>query len=399
MGDASEDNDHHVIWKIGVFDAHSHPTDIMASIKDIAAMKARVLTIMASRSQDQDLVSQTATMYPLPSQESLTDVKTACVIPAFGWHPWFSYQLYDDTQQGYDSSQRPSPVEHLKAVLTPAPENEDFLQTLPLPRPLSEFLAETEEKLKQHPLALVGEVGLDRAFRLPHGPHRPPKDATFTYASSREPEAEEQTITPGSREGRSLTPYKVSLDHQKTILKAQLQLAGKFNRPVSIHSVQGHGIVFELLQSLWAGHEKMSKRQQKRRRSAAAAHDDDEEQDPKQEKGARDSSPFPPRICMHSYSGPADPLRQFLHPSVPPDIYFSFSNLVNFSSTSSKAVDVIKTVPESRILAESDYHCAGKRMDELLEDIIVKICEIKGWSLKRGTEQLRDNYERFIFGD
>jgi Tat protein secretion system quality control protein TatD with DNase activity len=103
---------------------------------------------------------------------------------------------------------------------------------------------------------------------------------------------------------------------------------------------------------------------------------------------------------MHSYSGPPDPLRQFLHSSVPAEIYFSFSDLINFSSNSSaKAIDVIKAVPGSRILIESDFHSAGERMDDLLLGIVQRVCEIKGWSQKDGAEQLRKNWERFVFGD
>ena len=189
------------------------------------------------------------------------------------------------------------------------------------------------------------------------------------------------------------------MDHQKVVLKAQLQLAGKLARAVSVHSVQAHGVVVELLQALWTGHEKPSKRQQKRRNSVRAAHAAEESDN----DGYLDTNrilPYPPRICMHSYTGPADPLRQFLHTSVPADIFFSFSNVVNFSnSSSSKAVDVIKAVPDTQILIESDFHCAGREMDELLEDVMKRICSIKEWSLEKGAKQLRKNWERFVFGD
>ena len=355
-------------------------------------MKTKVLTIMASRSQDQDLVARVATEHALPSKGSYDDNESCYVIPAFGWHPWFSYQIYDDRNQA--SNVASDPRDHYCRVLIPEPEDEQFLDSLPQPRPLSTFLAQTEERLHQHPFALVGEVGLDRPFRLPVGGFKPPSPGP----TGTKKEQEEQSYTPGSREGRPLSPYRVTMDHQKVILKAQLQLAGKLSRAVSVHSVQAHGVVFELLQELWAGHEKPSKRQKKRRKSVTEAHTAEEDNDQGQ-KDSRKPLPYPPRICMHSYSGPAEPLRLFLHTSVPADIFFSFSDVINFSNgPSSKAVDVIKAVPDSQILIESDFHCAGERMDELLEDIVKRICSIKGWSTKEGAEKLRQNWERFVFG-
>lgn len=372
-------------WEIGVYDAHCHPTDTMASVEDIPNMKATAVTTMATRAEDQDLVFESASRYGVKEKGAYQGSPRKCIIPAFGWHPWFSHQIYDDLNG--DSHDSLDKVEHYKSVLTPKPQEDSFLLSLPDPRPLSAFLNETEARLKQFPLALIGEVGLDRAFRIPSEwleHERPLRDSS---------------LTPGSREGRTLSPHRVLMNHQKQILKAQLQLAGKLRRPVSVHSVQAHGAVFELLEELWKGHKKevVSKRTMKRRGSAPGAHDPDE----KEERTSSETPkplPYPPRVCMHSYSGPADPLKQFLHPSVPADIFFSFSTAINFSNPSiDKITEVIKTVPESNILIESDLHCAGDQMDSRLEEIAREVCSIKGWELEDGLHILKSNWERFVF--
>ena len=381
-------------WHIGIYDAHCHPTDTVTSKADVPKMKARVLTIMATRGQDQHLVAEfaddlgTRQKLILGAEESSN---SQCrIMPSFGWHPWYSHLIYEDNASDMERClEGAEKVNHYQNVISPSPEDRDFIESLPDPYPLSQYLAATRDYLNKYPYALVGEIGLDRAFRIPES-WLPGDSETRT-----------SHLTPGGREGRRLSPYRVGIDHQRKILTAQLHLAGELQRPVSLHGVSAHGVVFETLRATWQGYEKkvLSKRAQRKKGSAAPLNDDEDKEGAKSMSGQPGPKPFPPRICLHSYSGPPDTLKQYLDPSVPTTVFFSFSKVINLSTTASKAVDVIKVVPNDRLLIESDLHCAGAQMDDLLEEIVRSMCSIKGWSLDDGVKLLAANWFHFIFGE
>ncbi|KXH33595.1 hypothetical protein CSIM01_11760 [Colletotrichum simmondsii] len=379
-------------WESGIYDAHCHPTDTMSTIEAIPSMRASTLTVMATRSQDQALVAEVAASHGVRSKYELSQ---GHLIPSFGWHPWFSYQLFDDTvpeaERTYHEGQPDAKKRHYQAVLAPAPEDPDFLDALPTPRSLSAFLADTRARLQHHPLALVGEVGLDKAFRLPQG-------RTDADESSRD-----QALTPGGREGRRLAPQHVKMPHQVAVLKAQLALAGELGRPVSVHGVQAHGVLHDTLSSLWKGHEKEVVSRKKRRLVAEGAEDFDSEDELEEDEFGRKDvppKPYPPRICLHSYSGPAEMLKQYTNPAIPARMFFSFSSAINMGTKAGadKIAEVLQACPDNSILVESDLHIAGEEMDARLEEMYRKVCEIKKWKLQEGVERIGKNYREFIFG-
>lgn len=405
----------------------------MDSITSLDTMRTSALAIMATRSQDQHLVAGVASLHGVKDRASLRGrcrerfqqnahgpgddassqdaanvplgVQRNCqVVPSFGWHPWFSHQMYDDAASvpTYNAPPRENGADeaallsakraHYQSVLAPAPQDDSFIASLPTPTPVSSFVTSTRAKLGSYPIALVGEIGLDKAFRLP-------ESLDHSLAAS----SDDHSLTPGGRGGRRLSPYKVQMQHQQTMLRVQLRLAGEVGRPVSIHGVQAHGVLYDTVSSCWKGREKHVLSRRERRNIAPGAEDDESDDEDSAHDGADGADggkPYPPRICLHSYSGPLEGLKQWLRPNIPAKIYFSFSAAVNLGTEATRAKfdEVVKAVPGDKLLVESDLHVAGEDMEAALETMYRRVCGAKGWSLEEGVRTIGKNFEDFIFG-
>ncbi|KAL8381184.1 hypothetical protein RB595_005457 [Gaeumannomyces hyphopodioides] len=428
-------------WDAGVYDAHCHPTTTPASVAAIPGMRARAVAVMSSRAQDQDLVAAAA------EAQGHGAVEGGKVLPAFGYHPWSSHLVYDDTgtaaptfdpdaaAAGGREALDAQLARHYGAVLRPSAAGDGaFTSRMPVPEPLSAVVAATRARLARFPRALLGEVGLDKAFRLPQ-PREPGPDG-----EPDPPADDERDLAPGGRYGRRLSRYRVSMPHQERVLAAQLAVAAELGRPVSVHGVQCQGVLFDALTATWKGHERevLSRRQRALVAKGAEeyeVYDSDEDEGEGEGEGegeheheygssTRQSAapaakaratgdgmqqqqqttaapkPYPPRICLHSFGGSVETMKQYLDPRIPARIYFSFSSAINLSTPTGgeRVPDAIGSCPDDRILLETDLPVAGDEMDAALEHIYRAVCEIKGWGLREGVERIARNFEEFAFG-
>jgi Tat protein secretion system quality control protein TatD with DNase activity len=443
-------------WHIGLHDTHCHPLEYPDSLSPsvLATINTQTFAVLATRLEDQDILDHIASKHR-------PDGKKARVIPGFGWHPWFSYLLYDDLEEsdkeGEDFSEDQI-IQHFKTVLAP-PAEPDFSKNLPKPTRLSSALAALRKHLAEHPLALVGEVGIDKAFRIPEpwpggiAPASVPHPEIWGCCSNdlvvEQPEEQDDykhetekshcqkgPRTPGGRMRRQLSRHRVSMEHQKKILLLQMGVAGEYQRAVSLHGVQAHGALFDLLKSLWANDLSIKKPTKSKRntkpKDTEAASSTAKDTLPSHEE-AMDKKPapkYPPRICLHSFSGTKDTLAQYFPTKssssrIPIEFYASFSTPNNFRTSlstflssgttlagdssliltdemdtaSKRALECIKFIPDDRILVESDMHSAGVDSDGFLEDVTRRICLVKGWNLEEGVKRLAANWRKFAFGD
>ena len=287
---------------------------------------------MSSNLGDQDLVRQ------------LTDQHPERILPAFGLHPWWSHHIsFAET--------RPLKRKHYATVFpgcfeAESGDDEALLASFPEPTLFQDYVEDVlKPRLLQYPAAMLGEVGLDKVFRIPH------------------PQTEVKTDRNEGKAAKRFTNLRTSTEHQLRLLREQLGIAFELDRNVSMHSVQAQGSMMELLAAL-----------------------------PEQSKyWSRSRS----KICMHSYGGSVDTIRR-LHKLHPERIYFSFSTTIN--GRLDRLNMLIAAVPDDRLLIESDFNDIRKSELKMWE-MLGRVCEAKNWSAEEAVQTLERNWGAFSASD
>lgn len=98
-----------------------------------------------------------------------------------------------------------------------------MLENQPEPRLFDDILSEVRKNLLDFPGALLGEIGLDRAVRIPY----------------------DYDATP-----RVLSSFTIPFEHQLKIFETQLELAVELKRNVSMHSVKAHDATMQAFERM-----------------------------------------------------------------------------------------------------------------------------------------------------
>lgn len=179
-----------------------------------------------------------------------------------GYHPWFCHLLSvnrDDTPLDkyahyatifVPSDAKPEKTVQYHQVLS------EIIDDLPEPVQLQPLLDEMRHRIRRArdngQLVMVGEVGIDRSFRIPYpqprssdpspdklGSASPIERAESVIATSGPDEMAQKQLLPVKR--KTLTPFTTSTAHQLRVLELQFAIALEFGVNVSLHSVKAQG--------------------------------------------------------------------------------------------------------------------------------------------------------------
>jgi Tat protein secretion system quality control protein TatD with DNase activity len=212
---------------VHIVDVHCHPTDALSIAASTIESLPCTLCAMATQEGDQSKVA------------ALARARPDRIVPAFGYHPWWTHRISLSTSSGTT----PDHATHYRSLFlpesSPPPSAEleaafaRLLPTLPQPISLADILADVRAHLDEFPSAMLGEVGIDRAARIPFANGDPSN---------------------GGNHARALSPFSTPFAHQLAILEAQLALAVEMRHNVSLHSVKAPAQTLALFDRMAATH-------------------------------------------------------------------------------------------------------------------------------------------------
>ncbi|QPG73124.1 hypothetical protein FOA43_000429 [Brettanomyces nanus] len=289
------------------------------------------------------------------------------VNPNYGVHPWFCH-LYTFVDYSKDENAPLSSTQvkrlHYSSILLPHKDISDqLLEALPVPIYIFDYLKEVEALLQENPLAGIGEIGIDKSFRLPMcgylGSEQCLEWIDDPFLRTKNPQEQELR--------HKWSPFRTDMDHQIRVVEAFLDLAKRFRRPVSLHCVGNHGKLFDLLKKVFID-------------------------DTSTNNGYRFSS-----IDLHSYSGSIEQTRMYTR--MFPGIKFSISSVLNLKRYRNRLDESLKSghLTPKNLLLETDLGLDAlywPQKEEDGEDRYELLVSRKTGSLDRHTELLSSTLEQ-----
>ncbi|POY72672.1 hypothetical protein BMF94_4501 [Rhodotorula taiwanensis] len=307
-------------------DAHCHPSDDdRYSVETLGAVRTGHLCIMSSSLQNQ------------ATTEAVCQDRRESVTPFFGLHPWFCHAISFEppdrlpTKEAHYRSLFPSPSN----PDTPHPSLDLLLPTFPDPVSIDTFIYELSSRLEQYPAAQVGEIGLDKAFRIPNPPH---------IAADKSNPKHSDLATP--------------ISHQIRMVEAQVDVAIRYGRNISLHSVRTPQETVEMLQRF------------------------------KDDKGDGWAKLH---VCLHSFGGSAESSKQIQRAH--PNAFFSFATII--SGRSPAFNKLLRAIEPHRLLMESDFSDTSE-IDHQIWEVFEEIQTALDWTAEKTIETLQTNFRRFM---
>ncbi|KSA00849.1 uncharacterized protein AC631_03384 [Debaryomyces fabryi] len=284
----------------------------------------------------------------------LEKLENKAILPYFGIHPWYSHLFTDLKLEEFENEQELK-KNHYESVLDPKPSSE-LLEILPIPISIYSHIEEIRRlatKYQERGFSVgIGEIGLDKLFRIPLNGYFGNQKLTLDDSLNK------------------LSACRVKMEHQTNIFARQLMLASSMKKPISLHCVKAHGLLYDEVTS---------------------------------RKGLDGIS----SVILHSYSGSLDQaslwIRHFSKTNR--QLYFSLSNWINGSDKKQDFLkDLVKLLGDDQILLETDVGIdrylldPQKREDYFnqFKQIFQKICSIKEWEEDSAKEIIFVNWNKSI---